>query len=164
MEELWPSGVCLQGLASNRLKRHWLKPVVVSIEEKACREYARYGLRRRVQANHRSGVESPLDDIKTGGIGIPRDKSIGNPVYWVGGVRRKDGVISIQALQWNCGNSNDNAKGEDQVKKSKIESTEVSFEDGPICSSAEAPVMGVERRDRVVPADFPVNFVWRMNR
>jgi hypothetical protein len=34
MEELWPSGVCLQGLASNRLERHWLKTVVVSIEGK----------------------------------------------------------------------------------------------------------------------------------
>lgn len=35
-------------------------------------------VRRRVQANHRSGVESPSDEIKTEGIGILRDKSNGN--------------------------------------------------------------------------------------
>ena len=29
MEESWPFGVCLQGLASNRPERHWLKSVVV---------------------------------------------------------------------------------------------------------------------------------------
>ena len=121
-------------------------------------------MRRRVQANHRSGVESPSDDIKTGGIGIPRDKPIGDPVYWVGGVRRKGGVISILALQRNCGNPNDNVKGEDQVKKSEIESTEVSFGDGPICSGVEASVMDVERRDRIVLVDFLANSGWRMNR
>ena len=35
MEESWPSGVCLQGPASNRPVRPWLKTVVVSVGEKA---------------------------------------------------------------------------------------------------------------------------------
>jgi hypothetical protein len=35
MEDLWPSGVALRGEASNHLKRHKLKTVVVSVEEKA---------------------------------------------------------------------------------------------------------------------------------
>ena len=34
MEDLWPSGICLQGPVSNYLVRHWLKTVVVSDEEK----------------------------------------------------------------------------------------------------------------------------------
>ena len=44
------------------------------------------------------------------------------------------------------------------MKKSKIESTDVLLEDGPICSSNEVSVMGTERRNRVVPVDFLVNF------
>ena len=32
---LWPSEVCLQGPASNRPERHWLKTVVVSVREKS---------------------------------------------------------------------------------------------------------------------------------
>jgi hypothetical protein len=31
---LWPSEVCLQGLASNHPERHWLKTVVVSVRGK----------------------------------------------------------------------------------------------------------------------------------
>jgi len=72
-------------------------------------------------------------------------------------------VISIQALQRNCGNSNNNVKGEDQVKKSKIESTDVLFEGGPICSSVDASVMDAERRNRVVPAEFRANSTRRMS-
>jgi hypothetical protein len=57
-------------LAKDRCREHWGKSHVV--------EHGRCELRRRVQANHRSGVESPSDDIKTEGIGILRDKSNGN--------------------------------------------------------------------------------------
>ncbi len=35
MKELWPFGVVLRGMASNRLGLRWLKTVVVSVEEKA---------------------------------------------------------------------------------------------------------------------------------
>ena len=34
-EGLWPFGVALRGVASNRLELRWLKTVVVSVEEKA---------------------------------------------------------------------------------------------------------------------------------
>ena len=47
------------------------------------------------------------------------------PVYWVGGVRYGDGVSSIQAFSWNCGNSDQDVKGDGQVKKSKTLSTDV---------------------------------------
>ena len=54
----WPSGVCLQGSASNRLERHWLKTVVVSVEGKGLSlRQVRCESRRRVQANPRSGIE-----------------------------------------------------------------------------------------------------------
>jgi hypothetical protein len=35
MKELWPFGVTLRGVASNRLELRWLMTVVVSVEEKA---------------------------------------------------------------------------------------------------------------------------------
>ena len=35
MKVLWPFGVALRGVMSNRLKLRWLKTVVVSVEEKA---------------------------------------------------------------------------------------------------------------------------------
>jgi len=35
MEDCWPSGAALWGEASKHLKLHWLKTVVVSVEEKA---------------------------------------------------------------------------------------------------------------------------------
>lgn len=44
-------------------------------------------------------------DIKTGGHNYSRDESIGNPAYWMDGVRHRDGASSIQALERNCGNS-----------------------------------------------------------
>ena len=89
-----------------------------------------------------------------------REEPIRYPAYRVGGVRRKDGVSPIWARLWNCGNPNSDAKGEGQVKKSKVQSTDALFGGGSICSSNEAPVMGVERRGRVVPVDAHVNFFW----
>jgi hypothetical protein len=35
MKDCWPFGVALRGAASNHLMLRWLKPVVVSDEEKA---------------------------------------------------------------------------------------------------------------------------------
>lgn len=94
---------------------------------------------------------------------IPLGQVQREPVYWLVGVRRKGGVISFQAYQRNCGNSSSNIKGDDQVKKSEILSTDVLLEGGPICSSDEMPVMGIERRNRVVPVDVRVNFERRMS-
>lgn len=76
----------------------------------------------------------------------------------MGGVRRKGGAISIQALLWNYGNSMCDVKGADQVKKSEVQSTDAQIEDGPVRSSVEAPVIGVERRGRIVPVEVRVNF------
>ncbi len=164
MEDLWPSEVRLQGLASNRPERHWLKTVVVSVGRKGGSMWpVRYESRRRAQANHRSGVEIAFDDIKTRGRKYLWEEPIGNPAYWVGGVRRRGGVISIRARLWNCGNSERDAKGDGQAKQSKALSTDARTEDGPTRSSVEASVMGAERRGRVVPVEACVNFFGRMS-
>lgn len=90
---------------------------------------------------------------------IPSEQVHREPVYWVDGVRRKDGVSPIWARLWNCGNPNNDAKGVNQVKKSEVQSTNALFGDGSICSSDDASVMGVERRGRVVLVDARVNFL-----
>ena len=43
-----------------------------------------------------------------------------------------------------------NVKEENQVKKSKVQSTKARHNDGLTCSSVEGPVMGLEQRRRVV--------------
>jgi len=164
MGESRPPGVCLQGLASNCPERHWLKTVVVSIgdNDRLIRP-VRYELGRRVQANHRSGVEIALEDIKTRGRKYPWDKSIGDPAYWVDDVRRRGGVSSIWAHPWNCGNSGRDAKRKGQVKKSKVESIEARSEGGPTRISVEALVMSAQPRGRVVPVQTGANSFGRMS-
>lgn len=72
-------------------------------------------------------------------------------------------MSSIQAFSWNCGNSDQNVKGEGQVKKSETLSTDVWFEDGRTCTSAEGSVMEPEQRGSVVPATPRVNSFGRMS-
>lgn len=85
------------------------------------------------------------------------------PAYRVGGVRHRNGAISIWALRRNCGNSGHDAKEEGQVKESETESTDAWVEDGPICISVDAPVIGAERRDRIASAESAANSFERMN-
>jgi hypothetical protein len=56
------------------------------------------------------------------------------------------------------------AKGDSQVKKSEIESTNARTEGGQARSSDDAPVMGVERRGQVALVESPVNSLGRMSR
>jgi hypothetical protein len=163
MEESWPSGVCLQGPASNRPERHWLKTVVVSVEgEGVSMWYVRYGSRRRIQVNHRLGVDTRTTTSK------PRAQIVSGqahrqPAYWMGGVRRRGGASLIRARLWNCGNSNYDVKERGQVNKSKAASTDAWFEDGPTRISVEAAVMAAEQRGRVVPVEAHVNSLGRMS-
>lgn len=49
------------------------------------------------------------------------------------------------------------------MKKSEAKSTDARNEDGSIHSSEDAPVMGAERRGRVVPVESQVNSSGRMS-
>ncbi len=84
------------------------------------------------------------------------------PADWLGGVRHIGGVISIQALRRNCGNSSCDAKGACQVKQSEALSTDAQLEGGPARKSNDAALIAVERRGRVAPADPPANSQRRM--
>ena len=63
-----------------------------------------------------------------------------------------------------AGTRDRDVKGDSQVKKSKTESTDARAEDGPICSSVEAPVMGAERRGRIASVESQANSLGRMSR
>jgi hypothetical protein len=85
--KVWPFGVALRGVASNRLMLRWLKTVVVSDEEKASDETSggdREGERKRIAIEVSKLV---IVDIGTGACTRSQDKSGGGPDYWPGGVR-----------------------------------------------------------------------------
>jgi len=56
------------------------------------------------------------NDVKTGTWSLARDKSSGDPAYWLGGVRHEGGVNMIQALVWNVGTCRLDVKGKIQVE------------------------------------------------
>ena len=107
--------------------------------------------------NHRSSVESVLDDIKTGEVMLLRDKSTGNLLtgWVVSGIEMAR--ARFRRFSGTAGTRDRDAKGDSQVKKSKAESTNARAEDGPTRSSVEAPVMGAERRGRIASVESHAN-------
>ena len=56
------------------------------------------------------------DGVKTELSQLARDKSRGQPVFCLGGVRYEGGVSMIQALVWNVGTCRLDVKGEIQAE------------------------------------------------
>ena len=135
-----------------------LKPPPAASVKSRCRErrgkrreqHVRYEPRRRTPVNHRSSVESALDDIKTGEVILPRDEPIGNLLtgWAVSGIemaRARFGLL--------CGTAGTCAGMlREPVKRNnlKTQSTDAQRRGGPTHSSVEGPVMGLEPRSRVV--------------
>jgi hypothetical protein len=163
---LWPFGIALRGEVSNRLMLRWLKTVVVSDEEKA-QAMRQVGIGK-------TSVSEPLvkrrknkDDIETGEYQGSRDEPGGGPYCWPGGVRRRGGVSPV------CGICMERGKASGESPRPRVpgawwgserqrerESTDggnrrcgvpvAQLAGGPTRSSDEAPVMGVERRGRLI--------------
>jgi len=100
--------------------------------------------------NHRTSVESTLDDIKTGVFMLLRDEPIGNLFtgWVVSGIemaRARFGLL--------CGTAGTCVVMlREPVKRSnlKTQSTDAQRRDGPTCSSVEGSVIDLEPRSRVV--------------
>jgi ribosomal protein L2 len=100
--------------------------------------------------NHRSSVESALDDIKTGEVMLPRDKPIGNLLtgWVVSGIemaRSRFGLL--------CGTAGTCAAMLRETAKEspfKAQSTEARRRGGLTRSSNEGSVMDLEPRSQVV--------------
>jgi ribosomal protein L2 len=100
--------------------------------------------------NHCSSVETDLDDIRTGEVMLLRDKPIGDLLtgWVVSGIemaRARSGLLCGTAGTWCC-----DVKGAGQEKKIEVQSTEAQARDGLTRISVEEPVMGLERRGRIV--------------
>lgn len=100
--------------------------------------------------NHRSSVESALDDIKTEEVILPRDKPIGNLLtgWAVSGIemaRARSGLLCGTAGTCDC-----DVKGDGQERGPfKAQSTKAQRRGGLTCSSDEGSVMDPEPRSQV---------------
>ena len=92
-----------------------------------------------------------LDDAKTGGWPVSRDKFGSCPEGCPSGIRHVGGAKLNQALVRNVRTCRPDAKGEvSSGQNREDESTEAEHRDGAARNSDEGPVMGPERRGCVV--------------
>ncbi len=92
----------LQEQASNHLKLHWLRVIVVSVKEKASLKGS-----GRNQGDERKRtideVSKSEDVVKTGDSSRSSGGARRIPAYCPGGVRHKDGMTLFQAFARNVG-------------------------------------------------------------
>ena len=101
--------------------------------------------------NHLMMRRKSKTDVKTGDRWHCQEEFGGRSVYRPSGIRRRGGVILIQALIWNAGTCRSNAKGEVRVENLyENKSTDVENRGGTVRSSDEVSVMEMEQRDSVV--------------
>ena len=124
----------------------------------------RYESRRRVQANHRSGVVTDYMTSKPGATSIPGISPSDSLLtgWTVSGIEMAR--ARFRRFSGTAGTRYRDVKEESQVKKSKTESTNARSEDGLTRSSVDAPVMGAERRCQVASVESRANSLGRMNR
>jgi retron-type reverse transcriptase len=168
----WPSAVALQGEAANHRELLRSRAGVVSVAEKARRERVRCGSRRRAQAIPPLRRRKRIDGIETGVELLPRDEP-------GGGLLTGQAVPGVKvARAWSglsCGTGEPVAPrpraasggrlGPRPVVEARTpssgncegESSDAGHRGGPTRSSDEGPVMGLERRGRVVLAGSAVN-------
>ncbi len=79
------------------------------------------------------------------------------PAYGLVGVRHEGGVTLVQALVWNVGTCVSMSREALKWKPRESQSTEAGHRGGVTCSSAESPVMGLERRGGTVQLYRKVN-------
>jgi len=92
-------------------------------------------------------------DVKTELQDLVRDKSAGKPVYCAGGIRCREGMSYTEAFTRNLGTCSGMLREKFKQRTCENESTDARHRDRLICSSDEAPVTGVERRDQLFQAN-----------
>jgi len=95
-------------------------------------------------------VENLKAMSKLGGLIVPGQVSR-IPVYWRGGIRHEGGVNLIPGSSMQRGNlSLPMLREKSKWRTREDESTDAEHRGGPTRSSVEVPVMGMERRGRVI--------------
>jgi hypothetical protein len=136
----------------------WLKTVVVSDVEKASLEASggdQEGECKRI-ADDVSKTYS--DGIKTGGADMAPGQIWRIPVYWPGGARHGGDASLICCFRVERGKAGPDSCAPARVEKGSVPSgrnregpsTGAGLVGGPARSSDEVPVMGAERRGRVI--------------
>jgi hypothetical protein len=168
----WPSAVALQGEAANHREVRRSRAGVLSVAEKARYQRVRCGSRRRARAIPPMKCRKRRDGIKTGVESLLRDQPggcllIGQVVpgtkvarAWSGlwcGTREPVAPMgrSASGAVWACGRSS--GARTPSSGNCEGESSDAGHRGGPTRSSDEGPVMGLERRGRVVLVSLAVN-------
>jgi hypothetical protein len=158
---LWPFGVALAGGG--------VKSPHGALAEDCCAERLRKRHPRRVsdgdQEDERkrstADVSRARTDIKTGVAKQSRDESGECPCYWPGGVRHAGGVSLVCGFCVERGKARGDTapmmvvgvgRERECAEQQKLRGIEYRCgrAGGPVRSSDEAPVIGVERRDRLI--------------
>jgi hypothetical protein len=153
-----PLGAGLQEQAPNRFKLHVLRARVVSVEEEAGLRSCQVGNKEMSASELLKTCRKCIEDVETGGIFVNPGSVWGIPVYCPHGGRHEGSMTLFRASVRNVGTCRPDGKGEPQVgTPHKRESTEAGHRGGGVCSRAEGPVMGLDRRDAIVPGYPGVN-------
>ncbi|PSM31986.1 hypothetical protein BVG81_002550 [Haliangium sp. UPWRP_2] len=79
------------------------------------------------------------------------------PAYWPCDVRHRGSASAVRAPMLNCGNLRRFCKGKGPSAKHEADSTDGPSRGGATRSSVEVPVMGMERRGRVIASCVHAN-------
>ena len=168
----WPFAVALQGEAANHREVRRSRAGVLSVAETARYQRVRCGSRRRAKAIPPLRRRKRRDGIKTGVESLPRDESGGCLLtgQMVSGVKvaracsgllcgTREPVAPIGRLAsgavLSCGRSS--GARTPSSGNCEGESSDAGHRGGPTRSSGEGPVMGLERRGRVVLVSLAAN-------
>ena len=161
----WPFAVALQGEIANHREVRRSRAGVLSVAEKARCQRVRCGSRRRAKAIPPMKCRKRIGDIKTGVESLPREESGGCLLTGqaVSGVK----VARAWSGLW-CGTGEPVAPRPRAASGARMglrsfveartpssgncegESSDAGHRGGPTRISVEGPVMGLERRGRVV--------------
>ena len=142
-----PSHPAIRKLNANRCKLLPLRAVVESVAERAGHDPASVRLGETSESKPSMNGRKGIVDVKTE-VGDHLGTSVGGDLKpGPSGIRLEGGVTPRQARAWNVGTCRLDAKGTVQVgRPDEDQITDARHRDGAVCSRAESPVMGLDRR------------------
>jgi hypothetical protein len=170
----WPFAVALQGEAANHREVRRSRAGVLSVAETARCQRVRCGSRRRAKAISPWKRRKRIGDIKTGVESLPRDGSggsllTGQAVSGVKVARAWSGLSDgtgepVAPMGWLASGAvlaRGRSSGARTPSSGNCEgqSSDAGHRGGPTRTSDEGPVMGLERRGRVVLAGSAINYL-----
>ena len=168
----WPSAIAVQAEVANHREVRRSRAGVLSVAEKARYQRVRCGSRRRAKAIPLLRRRKRMNGIETGVVSLLRDEPggsllIGQVVPGVKGARAWSGLLCgtrepvapmgrpASGAVLSCGRSS--GARTPSSGNCEGESSDAGHRGGPTRISDEGPVMGLERRGRVVLVSLAAN-------